>query len=65
MTATLSGIAGVADVRYDRTWIARLNSAIRVIRGVGLVIVLLMAVASALTVANVVRLTAMARRARN
>ena len=63
MVTTFSGVAGVADVRYDRTWIARLNAVIRVIRGVGLVIVLLMAVASALTVANVVRLTAMARSA--
>jgi cell division transport system permease protein len=63
MAATLNGVAGVADVRYDRTWIARLNATIRVIRGVGLVIVLLMAVASALTVANVVRLAALARRA--
>ena len=62
MTTVLNGMAGVADVRYDRTWIARLNAAIRVIRGVGLMIVLLMAVASALTVANVVRLTALARR---
>jgi cell division transport system permease protein len=63
MVTTFSGVAGVADVRYDRTWIARLNATIRVIRGVGLIIVLLMALASALTVANVVRLTAMARSA--
>lgn len=63
MAATLDGVAGVADVRYDRTWLARLTATIRVIRGVGLVIVLLMAVASALTVANVVRLAALARRA--
>jgi len=63
MAATLNGVAGVADVRYDRTWIARLNLTVRVIRGVGLVIVLLMAVASALTVANVVRLAALARSA--
>ena len=62
MTGVLGGMPGVADVRYDRTWIARLNAAIRVVRGVGLLIVLLMAVASALTVANVVRLTALARR---
>lgn len=62
LTATLGSAAGVADVRYDRTWITRLNTTIRVIRGVGLAIVLLLAVASALTVANVVRLTAMARR---
>lgn len=63
MASTLNGVAGVADVRYDRTWLARLNGTIRVIRGVGLVIVLLMAFASALTVANVVRLAALARRA--
>lgn len=61
MSSTIGGLGGVADVRYDRTWIARLSSTVRVIRGVGLVIVLLMAVASALTVANVVRLTALAR----
>jgi cell division transport system permease protein len=63
MAASLNGVAGVADVRYDRTWLARLNGTIRVIRGVGLVIVLLMAVASALTVANVVRLAALSRQA--
>ena len=63
MAVALSGAGGVADVRYDRTWIARLNAAIRVIRGVGLIIVLLMSIASALTVANVVRLAALARRA--
>jgi cell division transport system permease protein len=63
MASSLDGLAGVADVRYDRTWLARLNGTIRVIRGVGLVIVMLMAIASAMTVANVVRLTAMARQA--
>lgn len=62
LTTTLTSAGGVADVRYDRTWIARLNGTVRVIRGVGLAIILLLAVASALTVANVVRLTAMARR---
>ena len=62
LTATLAAQGGVADVRYDRTWISRLNATIRVIRGVGLAIILLLAIASALTVANVVRLTAMARR---
>ena len=62
LTTALASAGGVADVRYDRTWIARLNSTVRVIRGVGLAIILLLALASALTVANVVRLTAMARR---
>jgi len=63
MAAALGSVGGVADVRYDRTWIARLNAAVRAIRGVGLVIVLLMSIASALTVANVVRLAALSRRA--
>jgi cell division transport system permease protein len=62
MVAALGGMGGVADVRYDRTWITRVNATIRVIRGVGLVIIVLLAVASAMTVGNVVRLAAMARR---
>jgi cell division transport system permease protein len=62
MIVVLSSMGGAADVRYDRMWIARLNAAVRVIRGVGLVIVILLAVASAMTVGNVVRLAAMARR---
>ncbi|HET7698517.1 MAG TPA: ABC transporter permease [Vicinamibacterales bacterium] len=62
LTTTLTSAGGVADVRYDRTWIARLNSTVRVIRAVGLAIIFLLAIAAALTVANVVRLTAMARR---
>jgi cell division transport system permease protein len=62
MVTALGAMGGVADVRYDRTWITRLNATIRVIRGVGLVIIILLAVASAMTVGNVVRLAAMARR---
>ena len=62
LTATVGSLPGVADVRYDRTWIARLSGTIRAIRGVGLIVIVLLAVASAMTVANVVRLTAMARR---
>jgi len=62
LITSLTAMGGVADVRYDRTWIARLNGTVRVIRGVGLVIVILLAVASAMTVGNVVRLAAMARR---
>ena len=52
----------MADVRYDRRWLSRLGSAVRFVRTVGLVIVALLAVAAALTVANVVRLAAYARR---
>jgi cell division transport system permease protein len=61
MVAALNTMKGVADVRYDRRWLARLTSAIRIIRGVGFVIVTLLALASALTVASVVRLAAAAR----
>lgn len=53
---------GVADVRYDRRWLTRLSGVIRLVRGIGLAIVFMLALASALTVANVVRLAAAARR---
>lgn len=62
LATTLSSQAGVADVRYDRRWLSRLNSVIAFARGVGIIIVTLLALASALTVANVVRLAAHARR---
>src|SRR3954447_11873102 len=61
LATTLGGIRGVADVRYDRRWLTRLNSVVRLLRSLGLGIVLLLACASALTVANVVRLAASAR----
>jgi cell division transport system permease protein len=61
LAATLQGIEGVADVRYDRRWLTRLDAIVRFLRAFGLVIVGLLAVASALTVANVVRLAASAR----
>jgi cell division transport system permease protein len=62
LAARLGSEPGVADVRYDRRWLSRLGSAVRFVRTVGLVIVALLAVAAALTVANVVRLAAYARR---
>jgi cell division transport system permease protein len=62
MATTLQAMGGVADVRYDRHWLARLESAVTAVRGVGLLIIVLLAVASALTVASVVRLAAAARR---
>jgi cell division transport system permease protein len=62
LATTLSGLPGVADVRYDRRWLSRLNAAVRFVGGVGAVIAALLALASALTVANVVRLAAYARR---
>jgi len=62
LAATLGGMAGVADVRYDRRWLNRLNLAIRFVRAIGLLVIIMLALASALTVANVVRLAAAARR---
>jgi cell division transport system permease protein len=62
LAATVAAMAGVADVRYDRRWLSRLNTAIRFIRAIGFLIVVMLAVAAALTVANVVRLAATARR---
>lgn len=58
----LGARSGVADVRYDRRWIARLNAAVTFARGLGLLIAAMLAVAAALTVANVVQLAAAARR---
>jgi cell division transport system permease protein len=62
LATKLGALPGVADVRYDRRWLSRLGSAIQFLRTMGLVIVALLAVAAALTVANVVRLAAYARR---
>jgi cell division transport system permease protein len=62
LAARLAAAPGVADVRYDRRWLNRLNAAIRLFRTLGLVVVALLSLAAALTVANVVRLAAYARR---
>jgi cell division transport system permease protein len=60
--AAIGSMTGVSDVRYDRRWLTRLNRLIAIVGGIGAVIVALLAVAAALTVANVVRLAAYARR---
>jgi len=62
LAARIGSLPGVADVRYDRRWLSRLASAVQFLRTAGLVIVALLAFAAALTVANVVRLAAYARR---
>ena len=62
LVASLSKMAGVADVRYDRQWLERLNAIIRGARIAGAVVVAMLAFAAAMTVANVVRLAATARR---
>jgi len=62
LVARLKEIPGVADVRYDRQWLDRLQTAIVIVRSVGFGLGLLLTVAAALTVANVVRLALFARR---
>jgi cell division transport system permease protein len=47
---------GVADLRYDRQWLATFSGAVRTVRGVGLTLAALMALAAGATVAAVVRL---------
>ncbi|MBA2303252.1 MAG: ABC transporter permease [Acidobacteria bacterium] len=58
----MSGMPGVADVHYDREWLTRLNAVVRGMRIAGGVIVVMLALAAAMTVANVVRLAAASRR---
>ena len=53
----LQGASGVEEVRFDQTLIERMTSAVVLLRDVGLVL----AVAAAMTVANVVRLACFAR----
>jgi cell division transport system permease protein len=62
LVAELRQLPGVADVRYDREWLARLVTAIDGIQLVGGVLGVLLTLAAALTVANVVRLALYARR---
>ncbi len=62
LATTLRATAGVADVRYDREWLDRLLSAIAMVRTAGVVLGVILGVAAALTVANVVRLALVARR---
>jgi cell division transport system permease protein len=53
---------GVADVRYDREWLDRLQTAASTVGGLGLILGSILTLAAALTVANVVRLALHARR---
>jgi cell division transport system permease protein len=62
LVTRLRQLPGIADVRYDRQWLSRLVTAISVIRRLGLTLGILLALAAALTVANVVRLALFARR---
>src|SRR5882672_2287834 len=58
----VAALPGVADVRYDREWLARVSSGLGALRGAGFALALLMALAAAVTVAAVVRLGLHARR---
>ena len=58
----VAALPGVADVRYDREWLARVSNGLNAIRGAGLALALVMALAAAVTVAAVVRLGLHARR---
>jgi cell division transport system permease protein len=55
-------LPGVADVRYDRVWLARVGRALDTGRRLGFGLVLLLAAAAGVTVASVVRLGTHARR---
>lgn len=62
LVTRVAALPGVADVRYDREWLARVSSGLNAIRGAGFALALLMAMAAAVTVAAVVRLGLHARR---
>ena len=62
LVTSVAALPGVADVRYDREWLARVSSGLNAIRGAGFALALLMALAAAVTVAAVVRLGLHARR---
>jgi len=61
LVTQVAALPGVADVRYDREWLARVSSGLNAIRGAGFALALLMALAAAVTVAAVVRLGLHAR----
>lgn len=58
----LATAPGVADIGYDRQWLERVAGVLRTVRGLGLALASLMAIAAAVTVATVVRLGLHARR---
>jgi cell division transport system permease protein len=58
----VAALPGVADVRYDRDLLVKVAAGLRTLRGAGLALALLMALAAGVTVAAVVRLGLHARR---
>lgn len=55
-------LPGVADVRYDSEWLSTFGEGLRTVRGAGLMLAAVMALAAAVTVAAVVRIGLYARR---
>ena len=62
LVLALRRMPGVADVRYDRQWVDRLQVMVGVARTAGAALALVLVLAAALTVASVVRLALHARR---
>jgi cell division transport system permease protein len=62
LSARAAALPGVADVRYDRRWLDRLVSLGEFVRWTGLFLAVVLVLAAALTVTNVVRLSLHARR---
>jgi cell division transport system permease protein len=62
LAGRLRAAPGVSDVRYDRRWIERLVTLADIVGAIGLLLVSVLSVAGALSVAIVVRLALFARR---
>jgi cell division transport system permease protein len=62
LVSRLLATDGVSDVRYDQQWLDRLLGGVRLVRTAGLILSGVLVIAAALTVANVVRLSLVARR---
>ena len=62
LSNVLRGATGVADVRFDDSGIEQITTGVTFFRWAGLALVLVLVVAAALTVANVVRLACFTRR---
>jgi cell division transport system permease protein len=62
LVTQLAALPGVADVRHDREWLARVGTGLDTLRVAAFFLAALMGAAAALTVATVVRLGLHARR---
>lgn len=62
LVSGLRGLPGVTDVRFDREWLTRLTAIVNGLRAAGIALVVILGIAAAMTVANVVRLAVAARR---